>query len=105
MLGAGPNSQNEKFVKGIADYMHSIKHKMVSDGTMKTMQELGWHYVNIDANWDLLNRSASGDLVPDPALWPSGLNHSVSYVHSLGLGFGLCAFPPSTRLHPKPWSC
>ena len=102
MLGAGPNSQNEKFVKGIADYMHSIKHKMVSDGTMKTMQELGWHYVNIDANWDLLNRSASGDLVPDPALWPSGLNHSVSYVHSLGLGFGLCAFPP---LCPRPWSC
>ena len=87
MLGAGPNSQNEKFVKGIADYMHNIKHKMVSDGTMKTMQELGWHYVNIDANWDLLNRSASGDLVPDPALWPSGLNHSVAYVHSLGLGF------------------
>ena len=27
--------------------------------------------------------------MPDPKLWPSGLDHSVSYVHSLGLGFGL----------------
>eukprot|EP01048_Picozoa_sp_COSAG05_P016294 COSAG05_NODE_2079_length_3603_cov_2.777968_6_plen_121_part_00 len=42
-----------------------------------------------DANWDTRNRSASGDLVPDPHLYPSGLNHTVSYVHSLGLGFGL----------------
>ena len=45
--------------------------------------------VQIDANWDLPNRSASGDLVPDPSLYPSGLNHTVSYVHSLGLKFGL----------------
>ena len=42
-----------------------------------------------DASWDLPNRSATGELVPDPKLWPSGLDHTVSYVHSLGLGFGL----------------
>jgi hypothetical protein len=88
-LGAGPNSQNEKFVKHIADHIHTHQYKMTGGG-MKTMQELGFHYVNIDANWDLSNRSASGELVPDPSLYPSGLNHTVSYVHSLGLGFGLC---------------
>ena len=88
-LGAQPYAQNEKMVKHIADYMHSVRHKMASDGSMKTMQELGWSYVNIDANWDLPNRSANGDLVPDPALYPSGLNRTVSYVHSLGLKFGL----------------
>ena len=27
--------------------------------------------------------------VPDPALYPSGLDTLVSYVHSIGLGFGL----------------
>ena len=43
----------------------------------------------MDASWDLPNRSVNGDLVPDPKLWPSGLNHTVEYVHSLGLGFGL----------------
>jgi hypothetical protein len=53
-------------VKYIADYMHNHKHKMASDGSMKTMQDLGWGYVNIDANWDLPNRSASGDLSHGP---------------------------------------
>ena len=42
----------------------------------------------MDASWDLPTRSASGELQPDPKLWKSGLNHTISYVHSLGLGFG-----------------
>ena len=88
-LGAGPNSQNEKFVRHIADWFHTHKYPMASDGSMKTMQQMGFHYVNIDANWDLLNRSAAGDLVPDPALYPSGMDKLVGYIHSLGLGFGL----------------
>jgi len=59
-------------------------------GGQKTLQELGFHYVNMDASWDLPNRSAAtGELQPDPKLWPSGLDHTVSYVHGLGLGFGL----------------
>ena len=41
-LGAGPNSQNEKFVKHIADHIHTYKYKMTGGG-MKTMQELGFH--------------------------------------------------------------
>lgn len=45
--GAQPYAQNEAFVKHIADYMHSFKHKMASDGSMKTMQDLGWGYVNV----------------------------------------------------------
>ena len=44
---AQPYAQNEAFVKHIADYMHSFKHKMASDGSMKTMQDLGWGYVNV----------------------------------------------------------
>jgi hypothetical protein len=64
-LGAGPNSQNEKFVRHIADWFHTHKYTMASDGSSKTLQQLGFHYVNIDANWDLLNRSKSGDLVGD----------------------------------------
>lgn len=78
---------DEVFVKHIADHMHTVKYK--ATGGQKTLQELGFHYVNMDASWDLPNRSATGELVPDPKLWPSGLDHTVSYVHSLGLGFGL----------------
>jgi hypothetical protein len=32
---------------------------------------------------------ADGNLVPDPTLWPSGMQTTVDYVHSKGLGFGL----------------
>ena len=35
-------------------------------GGQKTLQELGFHYVNMDASWDLPNRSAAtGELQPD----------------------------------------
>ena len=79
---------DEVFVKHIADHMHTVKYK--ATGGQKTLQELGFHYVNMDASWDLPNRSAAtGELQPDPKLWPSGLDHTVSYVHGLGLGFGL----------------
>jgi hypothetical protein len=53
------------------------------------MQALGFWALNLDAEWDLLDRDAAGNLQPDPAPWPSGLPATVAYVHSLGLGFGL----------------
>ena len=63
--------------------------------------------VNMDASWDLPNRDGNGQLVPDPHLWPSGLAHTVTLVHSLGLGFGLygdrgtmdCAKNPGNKGH------
>ena len=50
---------------------------------------------------------ARGDLVPDPKLWPSGIDHTVSYLHSLDMGFGLygdrgtldCAKHPGAQGH------
>lgn len=71
--------QNEAYIRTyIADVL-------VSSG----LRDIGYRYVNMDAGWDLLNRSASGDLVPDPSQWPSGINVTSAYLHSLGLGFGL----------------
>ena len=49
----------------------------------------GYHYVNTDSFWGLANRSASGDLQPDPHLWPSGLEATVKALHAMDLGFGL----------------
>jgi alpha-galactosidase len=42
-----------------------------------------------DASWNLATRSADGALQPDPKLWPSGMDATIDYVHSLGLKFGL----------------
>jgi alpha-galactosidase len=43
----------------------------------------------MDASWNLPTRDANGNLQPNPALWPNGLQAVVDYVHSKGLGFGL----------------
>ena len=90
--------QNEQFIKHIAD-------SLVDMG----FQKLGFHYVNMDASWDTKNRDDNGDLQPDPALWPSGMEETIKYVHSKGLGFGLygdkgdkdCAGNPGQLGHEK----
>ena len=44
----------------------------------------------MDSKWDLTYRdNTTGNLIPDPMLWPAGINTTIEYVHSLGLGFGL----------------
>jgi hypothetical protein len=72
--------QNDGFVRHIADFL-------VESG----LAAMGYVNVNMDAAWDTFNRDASGNLVPDPALWtaPGGLNATIAYVHSRGLKFGL----------------
>ena len=131
IFGAGLRGHGgEAFVKHIADHMHTQKYP-TSSGS-KTLQELGFRYpsplsrlpsphsdpvrrshpagrsyVNMDASWDSYNRSSNGSLVPDPTLWPSGIDHTVSYVHGLDMGFGLygdrgtldCARHPGAQGH------
>jgi hypothetical protein len=43
----------------------------------------------VRTRWDLKDRSSDGQLQPDPALWPSGMDATISYVHNLDLKFGL----------------
>jgi hypothetical protein len=70
--------QNEKYIIQLATFMNT-------SGT----QALGYWSVNMDAGWNTMSRDSSGNLVPDPAEWPSGLNYTIAAVHALGLGFGL----------------
>ena len=53
------------------------------------MKAAGYRYVNLDGGWDLLTRDARGDLQPNSAKFPQGIAPVVSYVHSLGLEFGI----------------
>ncbi|TMD86284.1 MAG: glycoside hydrolase family 27 protein [Chloroflexi bacterium] len=55
------------------------------------MQALGYDYVNLDGGWNLMHRSSSGYLQPDPAKFPQGIKPVADYVHSLGLKFGIYA--------------
>jgi alpha-galactosidase len=86
---------SEQLVKDIADVT-------VSSG----MKDAGYTYIVLDDGWMAMQRdSVTGNLVPDPKKFPSGMKALVDYVHSKGLKFGLyncagtktCAGYPGTR--------
>jgi alpha-galactosidase len=69
---------NETSIKAVADAFVS-----------KGLRDVGYTYVNIDDCWALPQRDAQGDLVPDPARFPSGIKALADYVHERGLKFGI----------------
>ena len=86
---------NEQLVKGIADVI-------VATG----MKDAGFTYIVLDDGWMAMERdNITGDLVPDPKKFPSGMKALSDYIHSKGLKFGLyncagtktCAGYPGTR--------
>lgn len=86
---------NEKLIMEIAD-------AMVSEG----YKDAGYEYIIIDDCWSLKERSG-GKLVPDPKLFPNGMNFLADHIHSKGLKFGMyscagfktCAGYPSSYGH------
>ena len=53
------------------------------------LKDAGYQFVNSDDCWLLNNRTPSGDLIPDPAKFPAGLQATVSYIRARGLQAGL----------------
>ncbi len=78
-------------VRGIADAL-----------TASGMQAAGYHYVDLDDCWELA-RSASGDIIVDPARLPSGMEALSLALHSQGFKLGVfrrgadCAQTPPER--------
>ncbi len=68
---------NEKVVRQAAD-------TMVANG----MKDAGYQYVNLDDCWQSA-RDAQGNILADPATFPSGIKALADYVHSKGLKLGL----------------
>lgn len=68
-----------------ADTVRAMALALVTSG----MKGLGYTYVNLDGGWDLMQRTASGQLQPDPKKFPQGIKPVADYVHSLGLKFGI----------------
>ncbi len=69
---------NETTIKAVADAF-----------VAKGLRDAGYTYVNIDDCWALPQRNAQGDLVPDPARFPSGIKALADYVHARGMKFGI----------------
>jgi alpha-galactosidase len=49
----------------------------------------GYEYIVIDDCWSLKQRDEAGNLVPDPAKFPSGMKALSDYIHAKGLKFGM----------------
>ncbi|XP_060633131.2 alpha-N-acetylgalactosaminidase [Anolis sagrei] len=72
------NCISEKLFMDMAD-------RLAMDG----WRELGYVYVNIDDCWTAKERSATGQLIPDPERFPSGIKALADYVHGRGLKLGI----------------
>ena len=87
---------NEELVRGVADAFVDLGYK-----------DAGYEYIVLDDGWMSHERDANGNLIADPAKFPSGMKALTDYVHSKGLKFGLyncagtktCAGYPGSRGH------
>ncbi len=70
--------------------------------TTNGMQAAGYNYVATD-NW-AAGRGTNGHLVPISANWPNGMAAVASYVHSLGLKFGMYLGPTVLGCNAMPGS-
>jgi alpha-galactosidase len=65
--------------------VHSNALGLVSLG----LHALGYEYVTVDCGWTLPNRTPSGTLTWNPARFPSGYVVLGTFLHGLGLKFGV----------------
>jgi alpha-galactosidase len=80
----GWNSWN-KFACDVSEQLiREIADAMVSSG----LKAAGYQYVNIDDCWQV-SRDAQGNIVADPARFPSGIKALADYVHGKGLKLGV----------------
>jgi alpha-galactosidase len=69
---------NEQLIRDIADLFVKQGYK-----------EAGYEYIVIDDCWSLKQRDDEGNLVADPAKFPSGMKALADYIHDKGLKFGI----------------
>jgi alpha-galactosidase len=66
----------------------SLVRKQADAMVASGMRDAGYRYIVIDDCWQK-SRDADGNIVADPARFPSGIKALADYVHSKGLKFGL----------------
>ncbi len=74
---------------GCSGLNENVIEQQASAMASSGMKAAGYTYINLDDCWMASSRDASGNLVPDPTNFPSGMPALVSYVHNLGLKIGL----------------
>jgi alpha-galactosidase len=96
----GWNSWNKFGCNVSEDMIREMADAMVKSG----MRDAGYRYIVIDDCWQV-SRDSSGNIVPDPKRFSSGIKALADYVHGKGLKFGIysdagtktCAGRPGAR--------
>jgi alpha-galactosidase len=95
----GWNSWN-KFGCDVSETMiMEMADAMVESG----MKDAGYEYIIIDDCWQV-DRDSSGNILPDPERFPSGMAELAGYIHSRGLKFGLYSCAGSRTCQGRPGS-
>ncbi|THV45485.1 hypothetical protein BGAL_0483g00080 [Botrytis galanthina] len=81
----GWNSYNHYSCSPNETIIHSNAQALVSLG----LSALGYHYVTVDCGWTLPDRASDGTLTWNPDRFPSGYPALGTFIHGLGLGFGV----------------
>lgn len=75
---------------GLVDECHASLIMEMADGLVNSgMAAAGYNVVQLDDCWSATTRDADGNLQPDPALFPDGLQPVIDYVHAKGLKIGV----------------
>jgi alpha-galactosidase len=82
---------NESLIKETAD-------ALIASG----MRDAGYVYIVLDDCWSAKQRDASGNLLPDPVKFPSGMRALGDFLHERGFKFGIygCAGRKTCAGHP-----
>ncbi|TVY50818.1 putative alpha-galactosidase D [Lachnellula cervina] len=81
----GWNSYNHYSCSPNESIVHSNAQALVDLG----LQAQGYHFVTVDCGWTLPDRTANGTMTWNAAIFPSGFPALGTFLHNLGLGFGV----------------
>ncbi|KZT18611.1 carbohydrate-binding module family 35 protein [Neolentinus lepideus HHB14362 ss-1] len=81
----GWNPYNVFLCDTTEDQYHTAAQALIKSG----LSSLGYQYFNLDCGWQGTNRTENGTFTWDATRIPSGVPALASYVHGLGLKFGV----------------
>ncbi len=74
----------------------------MTDAMVKSgMKDAGYEYIVIDDCWQV-GRDSSGNIIPDPERFPSGIKFLADYIHARGLKFGIYSCAGSKTCQGRP---
>ena len=71
------------------DIIEQLIRDVADSFVLEGYKDAGYEYIVIDDCWSLKERDENGNLVADPAKFPSGMKALSDYIHSKGLKFGI----------------